>query len=82
MTNLTVTSARQHWSELLNDVAFKGKRVMLRRNGSDIAGVVSAEDVELLELLEDRLDLDEVKRRLADDGKPLSYSEARRKLGL
>ncbi len=55
---------------------------MLRRNGSDVAAVVSAEDLELLELLEDQLDLDEVKKRLADGKKPLPYKMARRRLGL
>ncbi len=82
MTTLTVTSARQHWSELLNDVVFRGQRVMLRRNGSDIAAVVSAEDLELLELLEDQLDLDEARKRLADGKKPLSYKMVRERLGL
>ena len=67
---------------MLNDVVFKGQRVLLRRNGSDVAGVVSAEDVALLELLEDQLDLDEVKRRLAENNEPLLYTEARKQLGL
>lgn len=55
---------------------------MLRRNGSDVAAVVSAEDLKLLELLEDQLDLDEVKKRLADGKKPVSYKIVRQKLGL
>ena len=55
---------------------------MLRRNGSDIAAVVSAEDLELLELLEDQLDLDEARKRLADGKKPLSYKMVRERLGL
>ena len=82
MTTLTVTDARQHWSELLNSVAFRGERVRLRRNGSDIAAVVSAADAELLELIEDHLDLSEVKNRLADGKKPLSYVDVRATLGL
>ena len=69
-------------AELVNEVAFRGERVMLQRNGNNVVGVVSAGDMELLELLEDQLDLDEARRRLADGKKPLSYAEARKSLGL
>ena len=82
MTTLTVTNAREHWSELLDNVKHKGQRIKLQRNGSDVAAMVSSEDAELLELLEDRLDLDEVRRRLSDGKKPVSYKVVRQKLGL
>ncbi len=82
MTKLTVTEARQHWSEVLTNVAFKGERVRLQRNGSDIAVVISAEDADLLEFIEDQIDLNEVKRRLSDGKKPLAYMDVRAKLGL
>lgn len=82
MTTLTVTSARQHWSELVDSVAFKGQRVRLQRNGRDVAALVSAEDADLLELLEDKTDLDEVKRRLSDGKEPLAYEDIRAQLGL
>jgi len=82
MTTLTVTEARQNWSDLLNNVAFKGQRVMLQRNGNTVAAIISAEDAELLELLEDQLDLDEARKRLADGKTPLPYSKVRKKLGL
>ncbi len=82
MTKISVTDARQHWSQVLTNVAFKGERVKLQRNGTDIAAVVSAEDADLLELIEEHLDLDEVKRRLTDGKKPLSYMDVRAKLGL
>ncbi len=82
MTKISVTDARRHWSQVLTSVAFKGERVKLQRNGTDIAAVVSAEDADLLELIEEHLDLGEVKRRLTDGKKPLSYMDVRAKLGL
>ncbi len=82
MTKISVTDARRRWSQVLTSVAFKGERVKLQRNGTDIAAVVSAEDADLLELIEEHLDLDEVKRRLTDGKKPLSYMDVRAKLGL
>ena len=82
MTTLTVTAARSSLSEVVNSVAFKGERVMLRRNGNNVAGVVSAKDLELLEMLEDQLDLEEAMRRMANNKKRLPYMEARKQLGL
>ena len=82
MTKLTATDARQRWSELLDSVQFKGDRVLVQRNGSDVAAVVSAEDAKLLELIEDRLDLAEVMRRLSDGKEPVPYDKARQSLEL
>ena len=61
---------------------FKGDRIKLSRNGKEVVVMISAEDAELLELLEDKLDLDQARKRLADGRKPLSYKEAKRRLGL
>ena len=82
MTTLTVTEARRTLSGLIDGVAFKGERVMLRRNGKNIAAIISAEDVELLEALEDRIDLEEAKRRLLDGQEALPYDQVRAELGL
>ena len=38
-------------------VAYKGERIVLERHGKDVAALVSVEDLELLEELEDRTDL-------------------------
>ena len=82
MTTLTVTEARHHWSALVNRVAFKGDRIVLSRNGKDIAALVSAEDIAMLKALEDRIDIQEAERRLAD-GQPLrDYEDVRKELGL
>jgi prevent-host-death family protein len=46
------SDARQHWSELLNEV-FKGrKRVIVEKSGIPVAAVISAEDLERLERFE------------------------------
>ena len=37
---------------------------MMRLNGKDVAAIVPIEDLEAIELLEDRMDLKEVKKRL------------------
>jgi hypothetical protein len=47
-------------------VAHKGERIVVERYGKDAIAIVSVGDLELLELLEDRLDLEEARKALAD----------------
>lgn len=48
------SEARQHFSELLNQVFRKEKRVLVERSGIPIAAVISADDLDLLTELERR----------------------------
>ena len=82
MTTLTVTQARGRLSDLVDRVGFKGERIMLCRNGKSVVALVSADDADLLEVLEDRLDLEEARRRLAEGKTPVAYDEVRSRLGL
>jgi len=48
-----------------NGVAFKGERISIRRRDGETIYLVSAEDIRLLEALEDQLDAEEVREALA-----------------
>ena len=52
--------------DALDRVANNGECVVLTRNGEQLAAVVSIEDAELLEALEDRIDVEEATRILND----------------
>ena len=82
MTTLTVTDARRNWSDLYDRVAFKGERILLRRNGKQLVALVPAEDAGIIEALEDQIDLKEAERRLASGTSLLDYEEVRSQLGL
>ena len=56
----------------VNRVAYGKERVILSRRGRDLAAIVPLEDVELLEALEDRLDLDAARAALKKAGKVAS----------
>ena len=76
--------ARDEFSDLVNRVAYGKERVVLTRRGKPLAAVVPLEDVELLERLEDRIDLDEARAALAearDDG-TVSWEEIKAEIGL
>ncbi len=82
MTTLTVTDARRSWSSLVDRVAHHGERIVLCRNGKEVVALVPASDAGLLEALEDKIDLEEAERRLAEGHEPVPYEQVRARLGL
>lgn len=77
-----VSRARSGLSEILNEVAFRGERVVLQRHGKDVAAVIPIEDYELLEQLEDRIDLDLARKALREKQSPIAFKKLKQKLGL
>jgi prevent-host-death family protein len=66
---IAVTQARKIFAELLNRVVYGGEEVVLTRHGKTVAGLVSAEDLELLRQVRSaRLDLTRAARPTADEG--------------
>ena len=83
MERLSATALKNRIGATLNGVEFQGQRVVLERQGRPAAAIVSIEDLRLLEILEDRLDAEEIERILSDpDEGWLSAAEAERELGL
>jgi prevent-host-death family protein len=83
MTAWTVTKAKKQFDEIIDRVAHGGERVVIRRGKKTLAAVVPPEDVQALDQLEDRQDVEEAKRRLADPKqKPIPYEKVRKEMGL
>ena len=83
MVRIPTVKARDEFSDLVNRVAYGKERVVLTRRGKPLAAVVPLEDVELLERLEDRIDLDEARAALAEarDGGTVSWEEIKAEIG-
>ena len=81
MTRLSASSVREEFSETLNRVAYRGERIILERHGKDVAALVPVEDLELLEELEDRMDLDAARKALKEHGS-MSLEELKAELGI
>ena len=80
---LSATKARREFANLVNRVAFSGERIVLERHGKGVMALVSVEDLELLEKIEDRLDLSEARKRLADRrDNSIPWKDVKAKLGL
>ena len=68
MIHATVSELRNSISDLINQVGFKGERVVLTRNRKDVAAMVPIEDLRMIEAIEDKLDVILAKEALAEHG--------------
>ena len=86
MTTLTASKARQQLPEALNQVAYGGERIVIKRRGKVLAVLVSKDVFALLETIDDRMDIKEVKKALADAKRKgqesILWERAKKKLGL
>lgn len=83
-TNIPFSDARSDLTQIVNHVAFAHERFVLTRNGKEIAAIISIEDLNLLEELEDSMDLKiakQVDRDIKKKGK-VKWHEAKKALGL
>lgn len=64
--SIDTSVARDGLSDTLNRVSYGKERIVIRRHGKKIAALVPMEDLEFLEELEDRMDLEEVREALAE----------------
>jgi prevent-host-death family protein len=79
-----ISEARGEFSELVNRAAYRHERVLLTRHGKAIAAIVPTEDLELLEALEDRDDLEAARAALADpdNREEIPWEQVKVELGL
>ena len=87
MRTMNASEVRDEFAETLNRVAFGGERVIIRRRDKELAAVIPIEDLRLLERLEaeeeDRIDLAEAKRILADPTEErIPWERVKSELGL
>lgn len=82
MTTVTTAEARKKLAEIVNKVAYGKEPVVLTRRGEKIAALISMEELELLQLIEDRMDIEDAKKALAEPGKNIPADKAWKELGL
>ncbi len=81
---VSAVQIRERLAEVINRAAYGKERVILARRGKAVAAIVSLEDVELLEALEDRIDLENARAALseAEEEGTISWEEFKRELSL
>ena len=66
MTRLSASKARDHFADILNQVAYNKKRIVLHRRGKNLVAMVPIADLQLLEKLEDQIDIEDAKAILEE----------------
>jgi len=82
--DISTVELRQSLSDAVNRAAFGKERVVLTRRGRKLAGIVPFEDIELLEALEERKDMEDAKKALKEAAKKgtISLDALKKELGL
>ena len=81
MTVLSMTDVRLSFSEMANKVIYGGERIYVKKNGKIAFALVSAEDAELLEMLEDKADAAAMRKALKEPGGQ-PWRQVKKELGL
>ncbi|WP_341791922.1 type II toxin-antitoxin system Phd/YefM family antitoxin [Rickettsia endosymbiont of Gonocerus acuteangulatus] len=66
MSNITTSVAREHFSEIINRSSYGKERIVLSRRGKDLATVIPIEDLKLIEMIENKLDIEKAKEAVKD----------------
>lgn len=76
MLKLKTGDVRANLADTLNQIIYRGERVILCRRDKELAAMVSMDDLKLLEEIEDAKDLKDAKRILKriEEGKEEVYS--------
>ena len=84
MTTISTVKARENFSDLVNRSAYGKERVVLTRRGKGVVAVVPIEDLKLLEAMEDRLDIEDIEKALADpeNKESIPWKKVKKDLGL
>ena len=80
---LDLTQARARFTESVNRVTYRGERILIQKHGRPVAALVPVEDLALIRELEDRIDLADARKALAEaKGKLIPWETVKRELGL
>ena len=80
---LDLTQARARFAESVNRVTYRGERILIQKHGRPVAALVPVEDLALIRQLEDRIDLEDARKALAEaKGRLIPWETVKRELGL
>lgn len=87
LVRMSTTELKQILDEIVKKVGLGEERLILTQEGKDVAAVISIEEFWLLEKvieeLEDKIDIEEIEKRLSDPNEvAVPYQQVRKELGL
>ncbi len=81
-TTITTADARKNFADIVNKVAYSKEPIVLTRRGQKIAALISMDELELLQQIEDHIDIEDAKKALTDPGNNISAQNFWKHLGL
>ncbi len=84
MHHIPAKQARLEFTHISDEVAFRGERYVVTRNGRELMAMISMEDLEVLQTLENQRDLELANKAEADICKhgTVSWEEMEKRLGI
>ncbi len=81
-TKISTAEARKNFAHIVNKVVYGKEPIILTRRGQDVAALVSIDELELLQQIEDHIDIEDAKLALSESGKNIPEEEVWKQLGL
>ena len=81
MTSVSMTKARRDFTNIAERVMYGNERICIQKNNKAAFAIVPAEDVEILEALEDQIDIQAAKAALKK-GKFIDLKVLAKQLGV
>ncbi len=81
MTEVSTVEIREQLSELVSRVHYGRDRVVVTRRGKRLIALVPIDDLELIEAIEDRIDVQAAKRALKEKGS-IPWTKVKKQLRL
>ena len=81
-TTISTAEARKNFADIVNKVAYGKEPIVLTRRGQQVAALVSMDELELLQQIEDYIDIEDAKKALAEPGENITAKEVWKQLGL
>lgn len=81
-TIISTADSRKHFADIVNKFAYGKGSIVQTRRGQEVAALVFMDELELLLQIEDRIDIDDAKKALAEPGENISAKEVWKKLGI
>jgi prevent-host-death family protein len=81
-TKISTADARKNLADIVNKVAYGKESIVLTRRGQDVAALVSIEELELLQQIEDYIDIKDAKKALQGAAENIPAEEVWKQLGL
>ncbi len=84
MATVPFSEARTHLTDIVNEVAYGGERIILTRKGKQLVAIIPLADLKTLEMIENKVDLEDAKKalRVIEKHGTVSWEDTKHELGL